>query len=196
MKFRQSNTTLPWPFLPRLFFDYTNTFTIDTGIRSCSKIGACLNAYFSIHLCRPGYCICVLPRCLRCSPFHRTAGPGWCSFAFSTALLHHTTSSTCSKEPKQSNHHWLLEEFMKTRLSSKNTTRIVYLRGCSKIGHRAEWPFEWLTSRRACWLGSATVGLIPALATFFFFSEFSLLLLFLSSPSKPIFLHSKEPENI
>ena len=50
----------------------------------------------------------------------------------------------------------------------------------------AEWS-ERLTSRRVGWLGAAAVGSIPALVTFFSFSSLLLLLLFLSSLSKPIF---------
>ena len=50
----------------------------------------------------------------------------------------------------------------------------------------AEWS-ERLTSGRVGWLGAAAVGSIPALVTFFSFSSL-LLLLFLSSLSKPIFL--------
>ena len=45
-------------------------------------------------------------------------------------------------------------------------------------------------SRRVGWLGAAAVGSIPALVTFFSFS--SLLLLFLSSLSKPKFLLSTQ----
>ena len=51
----------------------------------------------------------------------------------------------------------------------------------------AEWS-ERLTSRRVGWLGAAAVGSIPPLVTVFSFS--SLLLLFLSSLSKPLFLLS------
>ena len=51
----------------------------------------------------------------------------------------------------------------------------------------AEWS-ERQTSRRAGWLGAAAIGSIPTLVTFFSFS--SLLLLFLSFFSKPIFLLS------
>ena len=52
----------------------------------------------------------------------------------------------------------------------------------------AEWS-ERLTSRRVGWLGAAAVDSIPALVTFFSFSSL-LLLLFLSSLSKPMFLLS------
>ena len=63
---------------------------------------------------------------------------------------------------------------------------------CLKARHEAvsfeaaEWS-ERLTSGRVGWLGAAAVGSIPALVTFFSFSSL-LLLLFLSSLSKPIFL--------
>ena len=67
--------------------------------------------------------------------------------------------------------------------------------GCLKARHEAvsfeaaEWS-ERLTSRRVGCLGAAAVGSIPALVTFFSFS--SLLLLFLSSLSKPIFILSTQ----
>ena len=81
-----------------------------------------------------------------------------------------------------------------TRAASKETASPidrVSPNRCLKARHEAvsfeaaEWS-ERLTSGRVGWLGAAAVASIPALVTFFSFS--SLLLLFLSSLSKPIFL--------
>ena len=72
-------------------------------------------------------------------------------------------------------------------LSSSTSDRDIGLNHEAVSFEAAEWS-ERLTSRLVGWLGAAAVGSIPILVTLFSFS--SLLLLFLSSLSKPIFLLS------